>query len=352
MAVLRRDRMTRDERMIALLNRQPLDRVPVWGMMAGFAALNVGYTIADAYGRRGIEAVQWTAEQYGFQDVPIAGSLGVYEFGGEMSRPSGEFDQAPIVTRYPAATEEQAWKLDVPDVRRAGLLPKCMETSKAMQRQGAAYMVLMLVGSWDMASYICSLENMCRWAVKKPELVHKVLRVSTDFLLQVARYWADAIGPDRLIIFSPHAQTSNHVVSPRMFQEFCLPYIKETHQRVLEMGYKHILCHICGEHNLNLPFWAQIPMGEPGIVHFGHEVDLDVASKHFPSHILMGNVNTAVIQTGTPQQVYEMARACIEKGTRHPSGYMLAPGCEMPPRAPPYNVWTMMKAISDFGWYE
>jgi len=59
-----------------------------------------------------------------------------------------------------------------------------------------------------------------------------------------------------------------------------------------------------------------------------------------------------VIQAGRPEKVYELARICIEKGRRHPGGFMLGPGCEMPPKAAPYNVWTMMKAVSDFGWYE
>ena len=93
-------------------------------------------------------------------------------------------------------------------------------------------------------------------------------------------------------------------------------------------------------------------MGYPGIVSIGHEIDLEVASKYFPNDILMGNVEPAVIQTGIPAQVYELARICIEKGRKHPGGFMLAPGCELPPKAPSYNLWTMMKAVSDFGWYE
>jgi len=118
------------------------------------------------------------------------------------------------------------------------------------------------------------------------------------------------------------------------------------------MGVKHINTHICGEQNLNLPYWAEIPMGNPGIISIGHEVDLDTASKYFPDHIIVGNVEPALIQTGKPEEVYELSRICIEKGKKHPGGFALAPGCELPPMAPPYNVWMMRKAINDFGWYE
>jgi uroporphyrinogen decarboxylase len=66
----------------------------------------------------------------------------------------------------------------------------------------------------------------------------------------------------------------------------------------------------------------------------------------------MGNIEPAIIQSGTPQQVYELSRICIEKGKKIPGGFILAAGCELPPKAPPYNVWMMTKAINDFGWYE
>ncbi|MFC1920025.1 uroporphyrinogen decarboxylase family protein, partial [Chloroflexota bacterium] len=110
--------------------------------------------------------------------------------------------------------------------------------------------------------------------------------------------------------------------------------------------------HICGEQNANLPHWAQLDYGDPGIVSFGHEVDLETASKYFPDVIIMGNVEPAIIQSGTPQQVYEATRVCIEKGRKHPGGFMLMPGCELPPMAPEENVWAMMQAVSDLGWYD
>ena len=110
--------------------------------------------------------------------------------------------------------------------------------------------------------------------------------------------------------------------------------------------------HICGEHNENLPYWAQIPMGDPGIVSFGHEVDLEKAAEYFPNDIIYGNLEPAIIQSGTPEQVYEAAKVVIEKGKKAPGGFILAPGCEMPPRAAPENVMAMTRAVNDFGWYD
>ena len=121
---------------------------------------------------------------------------------------------------------------------------------------------------------------------------------------------------------------------------------------MLGLGINHIYIHICGEQNKNLPYWAQIPMGNPGILSFGHEVDLNTAIKYFgETCIIAGNIEPAVIQTGTPKQVYELAQKAINKAKYAPRGFILMPGCGLPPAAPPYNVFMMKKAVEDFGLY-
>ena len=248
-------------------------------------------------------------------------------------------------------SEDDVWALEVPDVRTAGAMPQMMQFAKLQEKYHwpiapALISVLSLVG------YITEVERMCRWMLKKPELVHRLCRLATEFMVNIVRYWVDTFGhPERIMPAFGAPTESNQIVSPKQFEEFCLPYIGELYERIFDMGIKHIHTHICGEQNLNLPYWKQIPLGDPGILSFGHEVDLETASMCFPDHIIMGNVEPAVIQTGTPEEVYELSRLCIEKGKRHKGGYVLAPGCELPPNAPPYNVWMMTKAINDFGWY-
>jgi uroporphyrinogen decarboxylase len=110
--------------------------------------------------------------------------------------------------------------------------------------------------------------------------------------------------------------------------------------------------HICGEQNANLPYWAKVPMGDPGLVSFGHEVDLETAAKYFPNDIIVGNLEPAIIQTKTADEVYEAARVVITKGKKLPTGFIFAPGCELPPMAPVENVKAITRAVNDFGWYD
>jgi len=349
------------ERMEALLRREKPDRVPVWPLgYPGFAALNAGYTIADGYNnpKKAFDAQQWCCKQYGWVFTPnfLYGSLGAWEFGGEIKYPTGEFGQAPMITRYPVETEEDGWNMKVPDFKKAGFVPLLVDFNKlAIQERlnnEQFYLEIFFGGPFFVAANICSVEKLCKWMIKKPELAHHMLQLSTNFFLSLAEYWKETLGVEGVLPFTAEPTASNQIISPNQFEKFVYPYIKELHEKILCLGYKHILTHICGEQNANLPFWGQVPMGDPGIISVGHEVDLLTVTEYFPKDIIMGNLDPAIIQTRTPQEIYESSRVVIEKGKNCQGGFAFSPGCELPPKAPPFNVWMMTKAASDFGWYE
>jgi len=352
--------MTSHDRVAALLNGQQIDRVPFspFDMSCGtgwFCARNVGYPAASTYNdpEKSFWAQVWTKEQYGYDGGTTFSyaAYGCWEFGGEIKYPTTEREQAPSVTRHPIESEEEIDKLEAPDVKTAGMLPLAMQFSKLQQQSGTP-ITFPCGGPITCAGHIVEVSKLCRWMVKKPELVHRLARLATDHILQVAQYWVDTFGPEDIIARDILPIEANQIISPRQFEEFALPYLKEIHQKVLAMGVKHFITHICGEQNANLPYLAQVPMGDPGIVSFGHEVDLTTAIKYFGDKcVIAGNVNPTVIQTGTPQQVYELTKQCIEEAKHAPRGYILTAGCDVSPLTSPYNIYVMVKALNDFGWY-
>ena len=344
------------ERVDALLNGKRVDRVPFFSFTLGFCARNVGYPVYSIYKdpEKSFWAQLWTREQYGYDSDPFYGyaSYGGWEFGGEIKFPDSQYEQAPSHGRFAVESEKDVSKLELPDVQTAGMLPLAKQFSKLQNELGMPVSVV-VGGPFTIAGNICPVEMLCRWLIKKPELVHRLLRLASDHILDLVEYWTDIFGPERFIPQIWEPLTSNQIISPKQFERIILPYQKEVHEKILARGVKHILCHICGEHNLNLPYWAQVPMGDPGIVSFGHEVDLTTAIKYFgDTCIIAGNIEPAVIQIGPPQRIYELCKQCIEKAKHAPRGYILMAGCEVPVMAPPYHLYVMKKAISDFGWYE
>jgi len=353
---LSKDRMTPAERVEALLNGQPIDRVPVFPFALGFCARNVGYPIATAYDNpeKSLQAQLWTREMYGWDCPPFYGyaSYGSWEFGGPVEFPSSELQQAPTIPYFPVQSEKDVEDLELPDVTKAGMLPFAMRFSKLQQKLGLP-IILVVGGTFTIAGNICGVERLCRWIIKKPELAHRLIQMASDHILEVVQHWVETFGAEHVTVHIWEPLAANQIISPGQFEKFVLPYQQRLHQKILAMGIRHILCHICGEQNLNLPYWAEIPMGNPGIVSFGHEVGLTTAIKHFGDKcIVAGDIEPRIIQEGTAQQVYESAKHCIEKAKHSPRGYILMPACELPPMAPPYNVYSMMKAVNDFGGYD
>jgi len=353
--------MTDRERVEALLNRKKPDRIPIWPFAKeGFATVYAKASIVDAYNKPGVAlaAQRKACQDFGWVFAPQLGyaAMGGWEFGGDIKWPSSEFAQAPAVASYPVDTPDDAMNLKMPDVKHAGIFPIMMELCKLSSQErldNEPFNVVFIVeGPFTIAGNICGPDKLCKWLIKKPEAAHCLLRLASDFLIGIAQYWKDTFGTDGVLPLVCEPISSNQMISPKQFKQFAQPYIKVFHEKMLAMGYKHIWCFLSGDHNANLPYWAQIPMGAPGFVHVDNRIELEAAAYHFPNDVIVGNLEPAIIQVWTPEKIYEVCRKIIEKGKTIPNGYIFSTGDEIPPMAPPENVMAMTKAVNDFGWYD
>jgi uroporphyrinogen decarboxylase len=346
--------------MDALIRREKPDRVPIWPFAYdAFSVQYAGGSIADAYNNPefALSAQRKACDDFDWVYSPFFAyaSFGGYEFGGEIKWPSGEFSQAPTITRHPVENEEDVWKLKMPDIETSGFIPLKIEFSKLAYKEKSDHESFHVEGfaggTFGLAANIAGVDNFLKWLIKKPGLAHHLLRMATDYKIALAQYWKDTFGLERVLPRGGEATASNQMISPKQFEQFALPYIKEAQKKILAMGYQTTYMHICGEQNANLPHWAKVLFGDPGIISIGHEIKLETAAQYFPDQIILGNMDPAVLQTGTPQAVYEATRKNLETGKKIPGGYIFSPGCQLPPKADPENVMAMTRAVHEFGSY-
>jgi uroporphyrinogen decarboxylase len=356
MGRLKQDRMTEKKRWETLLARKSIDRVPFCLQSLGFSMVNVGYPQVAAYDNleKSFWGQVWSNEMYGATILTfyLGGAPGAREFGGEVRMRDGEYEDGVSLKRPPVESEQDLERIerDPPEVKTAGAIPLFMAFSKLQEKHGLPITVK-VGGVITQVSFMLGVERMCRWMLKRPELVHRACRLMTNFILQKIHHWVDTFGPERLLGYNGTPIESNQILSVRLFEQFALPYQKEIIEKARALGIRHFFSHICGEQNLNLPLWATFSHGEPGIISIGDEIAIEQAAKYFPQDIIFGNVNTTILQTGSPDEVYKEARVCIERGKKCMGGFILAPACDLPVHTPPHNVWMMRKAVNDFGWY-
>lgn len=344
--------ITQNERIQALLDRKKPDGVPFVHKGYSFCAQNVGIPKADIFEfpRTSYNAQAWTMEQYDAEIAPFYTfvAYGAWEFGGEIAWPQDRWASGPSVSRRPVQTVEDIYKLTLPNVTTAGCLPRMMEFAHLQKEHGTQ--IAFIYGSpFTFCANLCGVDKFLEWAATEPDAVHHVMRLMTDHLKQVADWFIAEFGADQVLprIASP----TDGLISPRMYQKLILPYRMELHQYVLDKGVKHIYDHICGEQNKNLPLLAQLPWGNPGILSFGHEIDLLTAANTFPGEIICGNVEPAIIVKGTPEEVYEACRKNIITGKQIDNGFVFMGGCDIPASVPPYHIYLMSKACREFGAY-
>ena len=353
---LKQDRMTSQERVEALFSYKTPDRVPIGAMATGFNTRNAGFTVADAYEdpEKSFQATLWTYEQYGWDPIPQYSGhtlLGAWDFGGDVRVPKGQYEGALVVTRYPVQSEEDIEKLEMPDPLKAGRIPTAFRYSR-LQMEHHLPVYFFSRSPFCMAANMCGTDTFLRWTVRKPEICHRLLRLALDHTVNALTYWVAAFGVENVFAWMSSPTESNQLVSPKTVEKLALPYHVEYHHCLRSLGIRRFGLHICGEQNQNLPILAgAAPWSHPSVLSFGHEVDLETAASRFPDDIIFGNIEPAILQTGTPDQVYELCKAAIVKGKKAPGGFILGPGCGIPAFAPPVNLFAMTKAVNDFGFY-
>jgi uroporphyrinogen decarboxylase len=352
--------MTEKQRIDAILRREKPDRVPIWpGACNGLAVVYNGYSIAHAYTDPQItyDSLRKLCLDFSWLFFPWMSyaAIGAWEFGGEVKMPGGEFDQAPIVIRYPIEKDEDVYNLKWPGPD-SGFYPtarKYTEIARKERLDNEPWNALITSGSgYSLACQLVGLEEFLKWLVKKPALAHDLINQLAERSISSLEMKKESLGIDGVLSTIGLPMASNKLISPRRFEEFVLPDLIEGQEKLRTLGYKTTQVHICGEQNKNLPLYAQVDWGDPGIMGVGPEIELETAAQFFPRHVILGNLDPALILTGTPSQVYDTTKKLVEVGKRIEGGFIFGPGCEIPPYSPVENLKAMTQAVEDFGWYD
>jgi len=172
----------------------------------------------------------------------------------------------------------------------------------------------------------------------RPEWLHGLLEICTEVAIAFAQAQIEA-GAD--IIGLGDAIASQ--ISPRMYQEFALPYEQRIFAAVNEMGALARL-HICGDTTRLLPLMAQ---SGADIIDLDWMVDIRLAAEALGDYpVICGNFDpVAIMLLGTPEQVREATLYCLRWGGKR---MISGAGCEIPDETPHENLLAQTRALREF----
>ena len=102
---------------------------------------------------------------------------------------------------------------------------------------------------------------------------------------------------------------------------------------------------------VSAPLFVLADTGVNGIS-VDHLVDVSVAKREVGNRVcIIGNIDpVGTLLLGTPEKVLKESRQCIEEAGQG-GGFVLAPGCGVPPNSPPKNMAMMGEAVARYGRY-
>jgi uroporphyrinogen decarboxylase len=238
-------------------------------------------------------------------------------------------------------------KVTVPDPWKDGKLPTNLQAIRIIRETvGDGIPVLSYApGPLTLSGILRKTSTLMMDLLRNPEFVHDLNKItakaSKAFALAKIKSGADII-----VVADPSASTT--MISPKMFEQFAFPYIKDVLSAVSKTKAIPSI-HICGQ---TTPILEKMVETGARIIEVDHQVNLKEAKQKLGSRTcIQGNVNpTGALLRGNPKEVMAEARRCLEDAAAG-GGYILSTGCEVPYETRIENVKALVDAAKKHGSY-
>jgi uroporphyrinogen decarboxylase len=279
-------------------------------------------------------------------DIVYAGSgynnFHASAFGGKMKfREMG----APDLEDHLIDSAEALDGFDLSSLDKSEVIRIVEEALKvAKDKLGGEYVVTMTAwGPFTLAGRFLGEEAMMKGTFKKADLVHKVVDFCADLLIHLYEPLVKDGTIDVISLADPTA--SGDLISKKQFKDFAVPYLKKFTDWAKGQNV-HTLVHICGNTTDRVEL---MPDTGASCISLDHKTDMIRAKEELHGKMCFaGNVDpVAIMLQGTPEQVESTCKSVIEKvGTD--GGFVLMPGCDIPPTVPYENIQKFMQTAREW----
>jgi uroporphyrinogen decarboxylase len=260
-------------------------------------------------------------------------------FGAEVSVSDSE---VPTVTGRVINGEDEASALAVPNIGsgRTGIYVEAIRhaADEITDRPVLAGMI----GPFSLAARLFDVSEIMMDCYDDPDMVHTVLRKTTNFLIEYAKEFKNA-GANGVIIAEPVAG----LLSPSLEEEFSSPYIKTIVEAVQDDAFA-VIYHNCGD-NVSKMLDSILTSG-CAAYHFGNSVDIvnDILARVPTDILVMGNIDpVGVLRMGSVDEVRAATLDLLSRAKDYPN-FLLSSGCDIPPLTPWENVDAFFGACREF----
>lgn len=228
------------------------------------------------------------------------------------------------------------------DLSTAGRVPVVIEAIKILKKEfenEVPVNVYVVPPFTSLSNYLVDSITFLKWLRMSPEKVHQLCKDTLDLFTEIANLYKDA-GAD--IITFHEMGASNDNISPKHFDEFVKPYLKELNSRLKVPT----IINICGSALMIVNKIVEcgssaIAIDEKTPIKKARE-ELD---RNKPGYPLIGNIPPyGILHQGPVEKISEEVKGCIEDGVN-----IVAPGCDFWIETPTEHIKAFVDACSKYG---
>lgn len=318
---------------------QPVDRIP-W---VPFVGVHGGYlTGVDATtylksAEQVIAGISKAVEEYDPDGIPV-----IFDLQLEAEILGCQLQWAPhnppAVISHPLAEGKILAELHIPEAHE-GRIPVMLEAARSLREKYPEIALYGLItGPFTLALHLMGTDIFMK-LFEAPEEVVEVMEFCTRVGIRMSEYLMEA-GCDVIAVVDP--MTSQ--IDPDTFKSFVTPYATQIFSQVRKNG-RLSSFFVCGHAQQNIEAMCDC---RPDNVSIDENIPLDYVMKIALDKGISfgGNLRlTVVLLMGTEDDCREHALECMDLGGN--TGFILAPGCDLPRETPPANIKAVTQLVHD-----
>ncbi len=337
------------ERTLRTLAFKPIDRVPVDLHNFMLTPRFVGVSDFASFYRDG-EAMaegQIKAWQRFGHDVLLVenGTAALAEACGVQVE--YQEDSAPVASKPAISSLDEIDSLEIPDPYKDPLLSELLKsTRRVVEEIGDKAFI---IGRADQGpfSLACEIRGMSEFLLdlamgEELDKVHQLL----EFCMQVSeRYALAQIEQGAHATSFGDSPSGPDLISPAYYREFAYPYMEKLARR-LKSKDVILAYHICGDAT---PIIDDMVQTGAAIIEIDQKSDQKTVKKAAAGKAtLLGPIDPSEVMVfGTPEQVESKCLEALENLSPG-GGFILGPGCALPPTTPDENIDAMIETAKKF----
>ena len=338
--------MNSRERVLGVLRREKIDRVPVFSGMGNVTVHGLqkyGWNFVDIHtnAHKMATAAASTFQLFGFECAVVPFDMGVE---AEVLGAQVNFYPHRTDVVYPTISKKVAEKakdltVQAPtNLASAGRIPLVTDAIRHLKSDIGREVAIgsWVLGPYTLAGQLVELADLAKSAFKSTNVVQKVLDTLAGVLIEICHIYRQA-GADYITIREMGAGAD--ILSPRMFKTLIQPHL----QRILREIASPKILHICGDTDSIVELMAECGADAIAVEQKNHVAE--TRKKLGPDALILGNIDAyGVMVQGKPEDVDKAVKDAIAGGVN-----AIWPGCDIWPTVPRENMVALMTATSKYG---